>query len=668
MLASLKFPPTLPSNRFFCCHCTSSPRTEQPTIDVVKYKEAFAKRMAMAGLKPHHRIAVGVSGGPDSVALCVLTSQWKKDALIGIDEKDGFVDGLLSIVVDHGLRKESKDEANVVHDRVSKLGVRCEIASCDWLDGRPKLGHLQEAARDMRYQILQNVCLENQISVLLIAHHADDQAELFILRLSRNSGVLGLSGTAFISELFPTNIHYYGENSCTNGILLVRPLLDFSKEDMYEICRKGGISWVEDPTNQSPLFARNRIRLSLGNSKIGTFRSEVQALVSACRKTRSFVDRICSNLINQTVTVNSHGYVTIDVEKLDPSNVEDICLSKFITVILQFVSQRHRPVRGRTSKLLLEYVRNFPIKTSLTAAACYICPAPRSNGTKILVCCSVDSPLPSEMASSPKYFCEGNKHFTNDDVKDILMNAKSYSDCLVLPDASDVPFIHATTSESILGEAKRRRLLSESTRESIFLLQKEETKHFNAKTELISPEHESRQEIKHSSTHLRDVVGPGQFHHFMNRFLLMWRVQKLPAGEIASNWNAELVSQDFPCSSCVVGQEASLRTMVEADWLYLARLAKGQTMELCPEDKLLSACKMGKKVSCSDYVRLSAQKALLMLKLIPVAARRGLPVLVNSQGLLLSIPNICFKYCPYLSVSATYKPRVPLGGGHSSFL
>ncbi|MCL7033446.1 hypothetical protein MKW94_010349, partial [Papaver nudicaule] len=112
--------------------------------------------------------------------------------------------------------------------------VRCEIASCDWLDGRPKLGHLQEAARDMRYQILQNVCMENQISVLLIAHHADDQAELFILRLSRNSGVLGLSGTAFVSELFPTNIHYYGEHSCTNGILLVRPLLDFSKEDMYE--------------------------------------------------------------------------------------------------------------------------------------------------------------------------------------------------------------------------------------------------------------------------------------------------------------------------------------------------------------------------------------------------------------------------------------------------
>ncbi|MCL7027634.1 hypothetical protein MKW94_008495 [Papaver nudicaule] len=655
--------------------------------------------MAMAGLKPHHRIAVGVSGGPDSVALCVLTSEWKKDALIGIiDEKDGYIDGLLAIVVDHGLRKESKDEANVVYDRVSKLGVRCEIASCDWLHGRPKLGHLQEAARDMRYQILQNVCVENQISVLLIAHHADDQAELFILRLSRNSGVLGLSGTAFVSELFLTKIHYYGEESCTNGILLVRPLLDFSKEDMYEICQKGSILWVEDPTNQSPLFTRNRIRLSLRSLKVGTFRSEVQALISACRKTRSFVDRICSNLRSQTVTVNAHGYATIDVQKLDPSSVEDICLSKFFTLILQFVSQRHRPVRGRTSKLLLEYVRNFPIKllemvslylfissvyhfflltsphTSLTAAACYICPAPRSNGTKILVCCSVDSPSPSEVASSHKYFHEGNTHFMTNDVKDILMNAKSYSDCMVLPDASDVPFLQATTSESILGEAKKHHLLSESTHESIFLLQKEETKHFNAKTEVLVPAHESMLQIKSPSTHVRDAVGPGQFHHFMDRFLLMWRVQKqimsdiLPAGEIASNWNAELVCRDFPCSSCVVGQEATVRTMVEADWLYLARLSKGQTMESCQEGKVLSACKMRKIFSCSDYVRLSAQTALLMLKSIPLAARRGLPVLVNSQGLLLSIPNICFRYCPYLSVTATYKPRVPLGGGHSSFL
>jgi hypothetical protein len=61
------------------------------------------------------------------------------------------------------------------------------------------------------------------------------QAELCVLRLSRNSGVLGLAGTAFVSELFAPNLKYDGENFRRHNILLVRPMLDFSKNDLYKV-------------------------------------------------------------------------------------------------------------------------------------------------------------------------------------------------------------------------------------------------------------------------------------------------------------------------------------------------------------------------------------------------------------------------------------------------
>ncbi|GJU70679.1 tRNA(Ile)-lysidine synthase, partial [Tanacetum coccineum] len=83
--------------------------------------------------------------------------------------KDDVVDGLLAIIVDHGLHAESKDEVEMVQR------IRCEIAHCEWADGKPKLGYLQEAARDMSYEQLQRICSQHRIGVLLIAHNADDQ-------------------------------------------------------------------------------------------------------------------------------------------------------------------------------------------------------------------------------------------------------------------------------------------------------------------------------------------------------------------------------------------------------------------------------------------------------------------------------------------------------------
>ncbi|MQL91738.1 hypothetical protein Taro_024343, partial [Colocasia esculenta] len=254
MLSCLRPAHQLPVRRFICRSAGAA--------DMDGYREAFARRMAMAGIKPHHRIALGVSGGPDSMALCVLTAGWKSSGLMGKSEGSGFVDGLLGIVVDHRLRPESTDEANLIYN------VRLLLV-IGWMAGPSKaicnkklvevigllrfnksLLNLHFVREDelvfwffafIWYQLFQNVCMEHRISVLLVAHHADDQAELFILRLSRNSGVLGLAGMAFVSQLFPMHFHYHAEISSSSAFLLVRPMLNFSKSDMYKV---GILLWL----------------------------------------------------------------------------------------------------------------------------------------------------------------------------------------------------------------------------------------------------------------------------------------------------------------------------------------------------------------------------------------------------------------------------------------
>ncbi|CAI9100337.1 OLC1v1037312C1 [Oldenlandia corymbosa var. corymbosa] len=674
LLQRFSWPPTR-----FLCSCSYQ---QDAVAEMTRYKEAFARRMDMAGLKPHHRLAIGVSGGPDSMALCILASMWKKDGhcAVATEESDEFVDGLVGIVIDHGLRPESKDEANLVCNRVRNMGVRCEIAPCEWSEGRPKPGHLQEAARDKRYQLLRDICIKHKTGVLLIAHHADDQAELFILRLSRSSGVLGLSGMAFVSQLYPTHTYHSSELLSWPGILLVRPLLDFSKEDMYQICLGANQEWVEDPTNQSSLFARNRIRMGLNNLSSSIFRAELLAVISACRRTRVHVDQVCTKLINEAVNIMPEGYAVINVGILDPGYVDDIILSKFLTLILQFISQRHKPVRGSASKLLMDYIRSSPCKTCVTAAGCYLCPSPGSKGSKVLVCCSVDSSALLKMEVLQALYNDIHPSISTE-VEQIVENAKSSSESFISGDTDDrllgltsSQFRGRSFSECVITEAKRLGILSSSTFDTIVSLQNQESEYFKPTTEAIY-DHGLNDEGESVRVSSRRNIYPGQVCYFMNRFLIRWNpCIKIPSLSSSSeNVSEYVIGKQKPCTYCIVDHNkgAEVRSMVDSDWLYLAHLSKSENEESSTEHLLSDAAKQQGKQKIkpwSEFVKLSANKALLSLKSIPVAARRSLPVLVDSRGLLLSIPSVHFQHCPCLAVSAEFKPRVPICGGHSSFL
>ena len=183
--------------------------------------------------KSNGSLAVAISGGPDSMALAFLSSKL-------MDEKKLKVYFLL---VDHGIRKNSGNEAQKVKSLLKKRGIDLKI-----LKNKKKFSaNIQKNARDLRYGLLIKFCKKNKVKRLLTAHHKDDQVETFLIRLSRGSGVEGLSA---MSQ--STNLDY--------GIKLIRPFLDFNKKQLEYISKKVFKKTIKDPSNKNKKFLRTNIR------------------------------------------------------------------------------------------------------------------------------------------------------------------------------------------------------------------------------------------------------------------------------------------------------------------------------------------------------------------------------------------------------------------------
>src|SRR5437764_6063201 len=125
------------------------------------------------------RIGVAVSGGPDSLALLLLTAA----------ARPGQVE---AATIDHGLRPEAPDEAAMVAAVCSRLGVRHATLTARWSEVPESA--IQERARNQRYRLLGYWAEERGLDALATAHHAEDQAETLLMRLARASGVRGLGG------------------------------------------------------------------------------------------------------------------------------------------------------------------------------------------------------------------------------------------------------------------------------------------------------------------------------------------------------------------------------------------------------------------------------------------------------------------------------------------
>uniref|UniRef100_M1CIR8 Raspberry3 n=1 Tax=Solanum tuberosum TaxID=4113 RepID=M1CIR8_SOLTU len=313
------------------------------------------------------------------------------------------------------------------------------------------------------------------------------------------------------------------------------------------------------------------------------------------------------------------------------------------------------------------------LQTAVTASGCYLCPAPGSKGTKVLISCSTDAELTLELLNP--HSTEGYNSTISKEVEQIVANGRSYSD--QCPQSMlGVQFLNLTSSDSVLAEAKRKGILSESTYKSIISLRREESNNFKSKTN-IALKNKVEHKVECTASAPSEVLHPEKVGYFMNRFIVKWYLCKQNAYTSYFMINSNQL-QDFGeeicnfCNSCVLGHDQMVRVrhMIDADWLYLATLSKREDGSIVHEERSLSVESrvMSNINLCSACTKKSAERALLLLKSIPVAARRALPVLVNVDGVLLSIPSVGFQHCPCLVASAIFKPKVPLGGGYNSFL
>ncbi len=180
-------------------------------------------------------LLLAVSGGPDSLALLKLASDWRAARADG--------PALFAATVDHGLRAQSGAEAQAVSDLCARLGVPHAILV--W-DGEKPRSRVQERAREARYGLLLDHARACGADVVMVAHHRDDQAETLLMRMARGSGLAGLAGMRPASPL--------------GGLTLARPLLEFSKEDLVAFCAAQGLQPAEDASNFDPRYARARLR------------------------------------------------------------------------------------------------------------------------------------------------------------------------------------------------------------------------------------------------------------------------------------------------------------------------------------------------------------------------------------------------------------------------
>ncbi len=287
------------------------------------------------------KLLVTVSGGVDSMVLVYLLYKLDMDMALAH--------------CNFSLRMGNSDKDELFVKRLAKqlkISVFVKKFPTREFADKNKIS-IQMAARDLRYHWFETLRKENNFDYILTAHHLDDQIETFLLNLSRGTGIEGLIGMAL-----------------KNGNI-IRPLLNFSKDEIKQFAKENGIYWREDESNKDEKYIRNKLRhrilpilKEINPNFLESFQNTLTYLNYTSDIAITFINKVKGDIFEQ------EGDITkINISKLKRlyplkmyiyqlfapygfTQIEDIYKSLERDPSKQFYSVSHRLVRDRTHLLL----------------------------------------------------------------------------------------------------------------------------------------------------------------------------------------------------------------------------------------------------------------------------------------------------------------------------
>jgi len=326
----------------------------------------FADAMRMAGaIWPG---VVAVSGGSDSLGLMYLLRDWAKAARLPLP---------VVLCVDHRLRPGSEGEARQVLGWAKQAGLRGKLLTNS---GETPRADVEAAARDVRYRLMGKWAVSNGFKAIYVGHTRDDQAETFLLRLARGSGVDGLSAMRAVAS-YP--VPQFSQLS------LVRPLLGMEREALRDDLNARGQEWLDDPMNADPRFARVKIRNAWpALEAAGLGRERIADAAGHLARAREALDAVTEAVLARACRIDG------DVMVLDPlalaSAPRELGLRALARVLMAVSKNPYRPRFERLERLF-DLIGTGMLGAGRTLHGCRIAPAPKARavfgiGSLLVVC------------------------------------------------------------------------------------------------------------------------------------------------------------------------------------------------------------------------------------------------------------------------------------------